>query len=85
MQTLLATIEAWIKSLSNSSKELARALAKLEELEDQLTRLDDRVEELEDQLTRLDDRVEELEDGPGLTRAIEDVIRNNVTVNIDVI
>ncbi len=71
MQTLLATIEAWIKSLSNSSKELARALAKLEELEDQLT--------------RLDDRVEELEDGPGLTRAIEDVIRNNVTVNIDVI
>ena len=75
MNTLLATIEAWIDaridSLGNSSEELARALAKLEELEDKLT--------------RLDGRVDDLEDGPGLTRAIEDVIRNNVTVNIDVI
>ena len=79
MNTLLATIEAWIdgridgriENRGDSSEELARALAKLEELEDQLM--------------RLDNRVDDLEDGPGLTRAIEDVIRNNVTVNIDVI
>jgi hypothetical protein len=79
MNTLLATIEAWIdaridariENRGDSSEELTRALAKLEELEDQLT--------------LLDSRVDDLEDGPGLTRAIEDVIRNNVTVNIDVI
>jgi hypothetical protein len=78
MNTLLATIEAWIDARIDarlegrtSGEDLDRALA--------------RIETLETELNRIETRIDDLEDGDSLTRAVEDVIRNNVTVNIDVI